>query len=104
MTIKIGGNLNTYATVDAPTSIGLNTSTYTTLASPQERRIGYKVTNDTPHDILIKEKAFDDPDSLDRGFQLFKRSVYESKPGNVPVGEISAKALTGTPAVLFVEE
>ena len=100
----IGRNVNTYTSVNAPLAITLNTATYTTLAAPMADRVGYKVTNDNPHDILIKEAAFDEPDALDRGFGLFKRSVYESKPDNVPVGEISAKALSGTPAVLFVEE
>ena len=100
----IGRNINRYSGVNAPLPITLNTSTYTTLAAPKADRVGYKVTNSNAHDILIKEAAFDDPDALDRGFSLFKRSVYESKPDNVTVGEISAKALSGTPAVLFVEE
>ena len=101
---KIGRNTNTYDSVNAPTAIPLNTSTYTTLASAQPDRIGYKITNDTAHDILVKEQAFDDPDALDRGFKVFKRSVYESRTDNTPVGEISAKASSGTPSVLFVEE
>ena len=100
----IGRNINTYDEVNAPLAIALNTSTYTTLTAASPKRIGYKITNDTAHDILIKEMAFDNPDALDRGFTLFKRSVYESKPDNVPVGEISAKALSGSPSVLFVEE
>jgi len=104
MARRVGRNRNTYDTVNAPTAITLSTSAYTTLLSPSATRLGYKITNDTPHDILIKEQAFDDPDAADRGFQIFKRSVYETKPDNVPVGEISAKALTGTPAVLVVEE
>lgn len=101
---KLGRNVNTYTSVNAPLAIPLNTVTYTTLSGPMADRVGYKVTNDNPHDILIKEAAYDDPDALDRGFGLFKRSVYESKPDNVPVGEISAKAMSGTPSVLFVEE
>lgn len=104
MTRMIGRNINTYDTVDAPLAVALNTATYTTIAGPNDLRIGYKITNDSPHDILIKEKAFDDPDALDRGFQVFKRSVYESKVDNIPVGEISAKALSGSPSILFVEE
>ena len=104
MTRKIGRNVNTYDTVDTPLAVTLNTATYTTLAAPSGSRIGYKITNDTAHDILVKEKAFDDPDALDRGFQVFKRSVYESKVDNIPVGEISAKALSGSPSVLFVGE
>ena len=101
---SIGRNTNTYDSVNAPLGITLNTSTYTTLLPPSPTRIGYKVTNDSSHDILIKEQAAGVPDSADRGFKVFKRSVYESVPDNVPVGEISAKALTGTPTILIVEE
>ena len=104
MTRMTGRNTNTYDTVNAPLAIALNTATYTTLALSDSKRIGYKIPNDSPHDILVKEQAFDDPDALDRGFQVFKRSVYESKTDNIPVGEISAKALSGSPSVLFVEE
>ena len=101
---RIGANKNTYDTVDAPTAITLNTSTYTTLGAADLKRIGYKVSNLSSHDILIKEQGAGDPDSLSRGFALFKRSVFESKAGTFPVGEISAKALTGSPTVLFVGE
>jgi len=104
MAKQIGRNANTYDTVSAPLAIALNTSTYTTIGQPNDSRIGYKITNDSPHDILVKEKAFDDPDALDRGFKVFKRSVYESKPDSFPVGEISAKASSGSPSILFVEE
>lgn len=104
MSNTIGRNRNTYDTVNAPTGIALNTSTYTTLLPPNAMRIGYKVTNDTPHDILIKEQAAGNPDSSDRGFEVFKRSLYESMPDNVAIGEISAKALTGSPTILIVEE
>lgn len=104
MSKMIGRNTNTYDTVTTPLAIALNTTTYTTIAAPNKDRIGYKITNDSPHDILVKEKAFDDPDALDRGFQVFKRSVYESKVDNIPVGEISAKALSGSPSILYVEE
>ena len=99
-----GRNINTYDTVDAPTPIELNTTTYTTLGLGNHKRIGYKVTNDSAHDIIIKEQAFDDPDSADRGFKVFKRSLYESKTDNIAVGPISAKAVSGTPTVMFVEE
>lgn len=104
MVRSVGKNINTYDTVDAPLSITLNTTTYTTLLSPDPERIGYKLTNDSPFDILVKEKAFDNPDSADRGFKVFKRTVYESKADNVPVGEISAKATNGTPSILAVSE
>jgi len=95
---------NTYNSVNVPDPIELNTSTYTTLLGPNGNRIGYHITNDTPHDILIKEQGFDVPDSDDRGFRVFSRSVYESKPDNIATGEISAKAKTGTPSILVVEE
>lgn len=104
MVKETGRNINTYDSVNAPLAIGLNTETYTTLLSPDGDRIGYKISNDTPHDIVVKEQEFDDPDSATRGFIVFKRSVYESKPDNIAVGEISAKAVTGSPSVLVVEE
>ena len=104
MSRKTGRNTNTYDSVNAPLAISLNTSTYTTLAAEDSSRLGYKITNDTSHDILVKEQAFDDPDALDRGFKIFKRSMYESRSDNTPIGEISAKAVTGSPSVLFVEE
>lgn len=104
MSKMIGRNANTYDTVDAPLAVALNTATYTTIAAPNDNRIGYKITNDTAHDILVKEQAFDNPDALDRGFKVFKRSVYESKADNIPIGEISAKASSGSPSILYVEE
>ena len=99
----IGRNLNKYDTVIAPTPIALNTVAYTTVSVANEDRLGYKITNDSAHDVLVKEQAFDNPDSLDRGFKVFKRSVYESPPDNVPVGPISVKAVSGAPSILFVE-
>ncbi len=99
-----GRNTNTYDEVNAPLSIGLNTSTYTDVLPENKDRIGYKITNDTSHDILVKEMSGSVPDQLDRGFKVFKRSVYESKVDNIPVGIISAKALTGSPSILVVEE
>ena len=101
---RIGRNTNMYSAVNAPLAITLNTATYTTLAVEFLERIGYKITNDSAHDIIVKEQEFDNPDSLDRGFKVFKRSVYESKPDNFPTGEISAKAVSGSPSVLYVEE
>lgn len=98
-----GRSTNTYDDVNAPLGIALNTSTYTTLLTANEDRIGYKITNDTPHDILVKEQGAGDPDSADRGFEVFKRAMYESTTDNIAVGEISAKALTGSPIVLVVE-
>jgi hypothetical protein len=99
-----GRNINTYTTVNAPPPIQLNTTTYTTLGVDNIKRLGYKITNDSAHDIIVKEQAFDDPDSDDRGFKVFKRSLYESKPDNVAIGPISAKAVSGSPFVMFVEE
>lgn len=104
MAAKQGRNINTYTNVNAPPPIQLNTSTYTPLGAENLKRIGYKITNDSPHDILVKEQAFDDPDSADRGFKVFKRSLYETKPDNVAIGPISAKAVSGSPFVMFVEE
>ena len=100
----VGRNVNMYSEVNAPLAITLNTTTYTTLATEFPKRVGYKITNDSAHDIFVKEQAFDNPDALDRGFKVFKRSVYESKPDNFPTGDISAKAASGSPAILFVEE
>lgn len=104
MVREIGRTVNTYNSVNAPLAIGLNTATYTTLLAANKLRLGYKISNDNPHDILVKEQEFDDPDSASRGFIVFKRSVYESKTDNIAVGEISAKAVTDNPSVLVVEE
>lgn len=104
MVKSIGRNINKYDSVNAPVAITLNTSTFTTLLTANDDRLGYKITNDTSHDIIVKEAEFDDPDALDRGFKIFKRSLYETKPDNIAVSEISAKAVTGSPEVLVVEE
>lgn len=83
--------------------MSLNTTTYTKILSADKSRLGYKISNDSPHDILVKELAFDDPDSTtDIGFIVFKRSLYESQQDLYPIGEISAKAVTGTPAIRVV--
>jgi len=101
---SIGRNTNTYDEVNAPLAITLNTTTYTDVLSANPDRIGYKITNDTAHDILVKEMSGVLPDQLDRGFKIFKRTVYESKVDNIPVGIISVKASTGSPSILVVEE
>lgn len=101
---NIGRNTNTYGEVNAPLAIELNTSTYTDVLLANPDRIGYKITNDSAHDVLVKEMAGVLPDQQDRGFQVFKRSVYESKDGTFPVGVISVKALSGTPYIMVVEE
>ncbi len=104
MVRKVGKNRDTYDTVFTPLSIDLNTSTYTTLLVANADRLGYIITNDTSKEILIKEKAFDDPDELDRGFVVWPRTVYESPVSSVPIGEISAKAKNGAPKILIVEK
>ena len=100
----IGRNTNKYDEVNAPVAMPLNTATYTDVLAANSDRVGYKITNDSAHDILVKEQGGSVPDQLDRGFKVFKRTVYESKVDNIPVGIISAKALTGTPSILVVEE
>lgn len=102
--INIGRNTNTYDEVNAPLPITLNTTTYTDVLVANSDRIGYKITNSSAHDILVKEMAGVLPDQADRGFKVFKRSVYESKPDNIPVGIISVKAVSGSPEILVVEE
>ncbi len=104
MAKKIESTRNTYDDPNTPLRVTLNAATYTDIFSANEDRLGYKVTNDSPHDILIKEKASANPDSADRGFGVGKRSNYESPDSRVAVGIISAKAVSGTPAVLFQEE
>lgn len=100
----IGRNVNKYDSVNASEAIELNTATYTDVLDPNPERIGYKITNDSAHDVIVKEMSSGVPDHLDRGFKLFKRTVYESKTDNVPVGSISVKAASGTPSILVVEE
>jgi len=95
---------DSYVTTNTPTPIALNTATYTNIFAANPDRIGYKISNDTPHDILVKEKDAADPDAVDRGFQVFKRSTYESPSDRSPITAISAKARTGTPSVLVQEE
>lgn len=101
---SIGRNTNTYEEVNAPLPITLNTSTYTDVLVANSERIGYKITNSSAHDIFVKEMLGTLPDQQDRGFVVFKRSVYESKPDNIPVGVISVKAVSGSPEILVVEE
>lgn len=103
MAKTIGGNTNTYDDVIAPLAITLNTSTYTTLLSPDVNRIGYTLGNLSNNTILIKEKVADDPDSADRGYPFFGRSVISREAPNIPIGEISAKALTGSPSILVTD-
>jgi len=95
-------DIQEYNNPDTPLAIALNTTTYTKLLDANEKRIGYKVSNLDQNTILIVEKVPDD--DLDRGFVLFGRTVYESKDGSIPIGEIHAKALTGTPSVLATDE
>jgi len=100
----IGKNTNTYDDVNAPLAITLNTNTYTKLLDANNKRIGYKISNESSKTIFVKEQGAAIPDSSDRGFVVFARTVYESKPDQIPIGEISAKAISGSPEVLVVEE
>lgn len=104
MARNTGKNRDTYDTVNAPLAITLNTATYTTTLSANPDRLGYTITNDNAQDIFVKEKAAGDPDSADRGFTIFKRSVYESPDSPVAIGEISCKAVSGSPSILVTEK
>lgn len=104
MVRSAGKNRDTYDTVNTPLAITLNTATYTTVLSPEPNRLGYTITNDNAQDVFVKEKAAGDPDSADRGFTIFKRSVYESPESPVAIGEISCKAASGSPSVLVMEK
>ena len=90
---------NTYDEVNAPLGITLNTSTYTKILDANPDRVGYVLSNDSPHKIFVQEQVPDD--QLDRGFIVPAQSSYE--PNNEPVGEIHAKSATGTPSILIVE-
>lgn len=96
---------NTYeaSDVSTPLEITLNTSTYTTLLAPNDGRIKYTISNLSQNTVLIKEKAAADPDSSDRGFALFGRMTLIESGDTLGLGEISAKALSGTPALLVTE-
>lgn len=104
MVRKVGKNRDTYDTVTTPLEISLNSTTYTTLLVENADRFGYMITNDNSQEILVKEKPFDDPDAQDRGFKVWGRTVYESPESAVPIGEISAKAKSGTPTIFVVEK
>jgi len=93
---------NLYNEPDTPLAISLNTTTFTKLLDARERRIGYKISNLANNTILIVERV--PIDDQDRGFAIFGRTVYESISDQIPVGEIHAKALTGTPSVLVTDE
>lgn len=103
MTTKTGRSKNTYDDVNAPLGIALNTTTYTQLLPAKLGRIQYKVSNTSNNEVVIKEQTAGVPDNLIRGFSLFKKSVYVSETDSLPIGEISAIAITGTPTVLVVE-
>lgn len=76
--------------------VELNTSTYTVLLVANSMRIGYKITNDNGQEVLINENGAD--------FLMFKRSLYESTTDNIFIGELTAKAVSGTPTVKVVEQ
>lgn len=97
-------NNDKYDDTNTPLGITLNTSTYTVLLPANKNRIGYKVSADDSHTIVIKENVAGVPDNLIRGFKLHKRGLYESRAGDKPIGEISAIALTGSPIILVTEE
>ena len=103
MVKKIGRNVNTYDSVNAPLEIAINDSTYTEVLPANPKRIGYKITR-IKKDVLVKEMAADNPDQLDRGFEVSSRVSYESKVDNIPVGAISVKSASGNTTVLVVEE
>lgn len=95
MTKKIERTRNTYDETTGA-DIALNTSTYTVLLAANADRIGYKVTNDSPNDVLINENGGE--------FLMFKRSIYESTEDNIFTGELTAKSVVGTPTIKVMEE
>jgi hypothetical protein len=99
----IGRNTNTYDEVNAPLEIAINDTTYTEALPANPARLGYKITQ-IKRDILVKEMGPDNPDHLDRGFEVLSRVSYESKVDNIPVSAISIKSLNGNTTVLVVEE
>lgn len=103
MALKIGANTNTYNEVNAPLEVNINDTTYTEVLPADPERIGYKITQ-VKRDILVKEMAPNNPDQLDRGFQVSTRESYESKHGHRAVGVISIKSLNGDTTVLVVGE
>ena len=103
MAKKIGSNVNTYDEVNAPLEFSINDLTYTEVLAANPLRIGYKITR-VKRDILVKEMAADEPDHLDRGFEVLSRVSYESKTVDKPIGPISIKSVSGNTTVLVVEE
>ena len=99
----IGRNINTYTSVNAPLEITINDTTYTEILAANHERVGYKITR-IKRDILVKEMEADNPDHLDRGFEVKNMVSYESKVDNVSQGAISVKSANGTTTILVVEE
>lgn len=95
MAKNIGRNTTIYDSTTGA-DVSLNTSTYTSLFPPNTGRIGYKISNDSSHDILVQENG--------GSFLVFKRSLYESKQDNIFIGEILAKSVTGSPTIKVMEE
>lgn len=103
MAAKIGRNINTYATVNAPLAISINDVTYTEILPANPNRIGYKITR-IKRDILVKEMGAGVPDHLDRGFEVKREVAYSSDDDNFPVGPVSVKSTNGNTTILVVEQ
>jgi hypothetical protein len=99
---KIERTRNFYDNINAQSAITLNTATFVKLLDARQRRINYKVSNTSLQQILIIEEN-PNGDNTSRGFLIYGNERYESQSDNIPVGEIWAKALVGSPNVYVVE-
>ena len=102
MAKKIGRNTNSYDTVETSKDVVLSTVTYTKLLDANNRRIRYKVENETVHKIKILEEAFVAQTVAD-GELLPPSSIGQSDVDQLPTGEIWGIAVTGTPSVKVTE-
>ncbi len=95
---------NTYDSPNTPLAVTLNTSTYTTVLAANPTRMRLTLSNlSVFSDEIIKEKAAGDPDSLVRGWVLKKGETFIYESDTIPVGEISALGVSGTPTILATE-
>lgn len=92
-----------YSTVNALPAITLIESTFTKVLDANADRVSYKIGN-TSATLLFVLEADPDSDQTPRGFPVFARTVYESKPKTFPVGEVYILAESGTPEGIFLVE
>lgn len=80
----------------------LNTSTPVKIANANPKRIHFRITNNSNHDIRVKFQPESVTDTKD-WITVYRKDFYQMEQDNWYTGEISAQSITSSPKISVVE-